>query len=524
MKKPRIYVQLGRAGDILNVLPLCRRDYMATGVKPQLMVCTEYLSLLEGCSYVEGIGFPGPFEDVARATMAAERMALASGREMVCTQIYGHGLYCAQLCWSFMRESWACVPDAPPWGSLPLVFDKRDRDREASVKAQLLRQVKAPGHPYIVLAIEGTSSPFPHGQELKRELCRRAEGVGVGVVDVSGFMASRFFDLIGLLEGATALVTIDSGLLHLAPAVPTLPVVALVTREPDTWHGSPWRPQQVARFFYDQFPEVMKEVAEAAVFGEPLLRHRSEHQTINHVWAHFGQRSISEATRRRMSLARSTWNNEAQATGLWRDREFKQEESRRNSSSVGDTAPLPYIRDMIEYVLNFDPQGIVALTNSDVCFVPGITGQILDRVEHDGACYTHRFDFNRIDAPCMTETACPRGEWYPGSDAFFFSAEWWRNHGWEFGDFILGREQWDEVLRQLVKRHGGRCIPRSIYHEAHDSQWLIDRGGNNGNIHNRRLARQWFLRTGYAPDDPDWWRIPESDRPTYPESHISKAY
>ena len=507
--KPRLFVQLGRAGDILNMLPLCRSNYAVTGIKPQLMVCREFVSLLEGCAYVEPIAWDGIFEDVARASMVAWNMAQKSGREMICTQIYGHNFASAQVCWSFMRESWACVPDAPPWGSLPLVFDRRDADRERGVTAQLLRQFSHPEWPFVVLALSGTSSPFPYSQELKREVLSRAAAVKINVIDVSAFLAPRFFDLLDLLEHAYGLVTIDSGLLHLAHAVPALPVVALITRDPDLWHGSPWRTQQVRRYFYDEFPEVTKEAAEAAVLGSDL----PAHPTIYHVWSHWGQRNLPETTRRRMSLARSTWNNEYRATGLWQDCEFKWEDAARNSADIGDDVPMAYVRDMIDHAVKRDPQGIVALTNADVCFVPGITGQILDRVEHDGACFTHRFDFKRLHAPCMTETVCSRGQWVAGSDAFFFTEEWWRNHGWELGDFIVGREQWDEIFRQLVKRHGGREIPRAIYHEAHASHWLIDHEGNKGNIHNRRLARKWFTRTGYATWDCGWWKLPGTDGP-----------
>lgn len=504
--KPRIFCQLGRSGDILNMLPLCAWSFAATGIKPQLMVCREFIPLLEGCGYVEPIGYDGLFEDVARASMIAWDMAQRGGREMICTQIYGHNFASAQSCWSFMRESWACVPDAPAWGTLPLVFDRRDMDRERGITDQLLRQFEHPDWPFIVLALSGTSSPFPQGPELKREIVRRAAVAKINVVDVSAFMAPRFYDLLDLLERAFGLVTIDSGLLHLAHAVPSLPVVALITREPDLWHGSPYRAQQVARFFYDQFPEILPEVAEAAFTATP-----ANHPLIHHVWSHWGQQSLSPTTRRRMSLAQATWASEARATGLWRDCEFKWEDAARNSSDVGDDVPTAYVRDMIAHAVKADPMGIIALTNADVCFVPGITGQILDRVEHDGACFTHRWDFKRLDAPLMTETACSRGEWVAGSDAFFFTAEWWRNHGWEFGDFIVGREQWDEIFRQLVKRHGGRCIPRAIYHEAHASHWLLDHAGNKGNIHNRRLAQKWFLRTGYATWDCGWWKLPGTD-------------
>src|SRR4051812_1661114 len=119
----RLYLQLGRAGDVLNLLPLCRRDFLATGERPLLMVAPPFASLLEGVGYVEPVIYPGKFEDIAGAYRAAENIAAMRGDlEIVCTQIYAEGLACEEACSSFMRSSWDRVPNSPPWGTLPLVF------------------------------------------------------------------------------------------------------------------------------------------------------------------------------------------------------------------------------------------------------------------------------------------------------------------------------------------------------------------------------------------------------------------
>lgn len=499
----RLYLQLGRAGDVLNILPLCRRDFLATGERPLLMVAPPFASLLEGVSYVEPVIYPGKFEDIAGAYRHAESIAAMRGDlEIVCTQIYAEGLACEEACSSFMRSSWDRVPNSPAWGTLPLVFDRRDVSRETAVKEQLL--ARATGKPYVLLALSGTSSPFAPAHELARHL--RAElGGEFDFIDLSAFVAPRFFDLLGLFADAHCLVTIDAGPLHLAPATPDLPVVAFITREPSLWHGSPWRPSHVGRFFYDEAPECFPAVAQA-VRG---AREREMRSKIWHTWSDYMPEGH---TSRRMVLAHATWDIEYQSGGNWRMCPFTTSDEWRDSSDVGDRRPMPYVADLVEHVLAHHPRptDLIAVTNADVCFTPGLTGWILDTVPRHGAAFTHRWDFARLDAPKVNEAAVKRGAWYPGSDAFFFTVDWWRKHGAEYPPMILGREQCDEVLRQLVKRHGGVEIPGAIYHEKHDSLWNSpgQHATNAGNQHNRRLARRWFVRHGYGPNDPQWWRLP----------------
>lgn len=505
--KPRLYIQLGRAGDVLNVLPLCKRDFDRTGERPLLMVGQSFASILDGVTYVEPIVWAGAFEDIGGALKVAERIAESRGAQIVCTQIYAQGLCSAEQCSSFMRESWDRVPDAPAWGSRPLVFDRRDIPREVGVCNNLLQ--RSTGKPYIVLALSGTSSPFPQNVDLSRYL-RNKLGKEFDFVDVSGFVAPRFYDLLTLLEGAHALVTVDSGILHLAAAVPSLDVVAFITRWPSKWHGSPWRPQQVARFFYDEAPECFLEIVYALTAAADGRRP----PTIWHAWSHFQLEGLDEDTQRRMNFARRTWEAEYPLAN-WRECEFRAADSRRSSADapINDPRPMPYWHDIVNKALaqpGCKGSDIIALTNSDVCFTPGLTGWVLDTVKRHGAAHTHRWDFYApFQRPLVNEAAVKRGIWYPGSDAFFFTVRWWMKHRDEYPDMLLGREQNDEILRQLIKRHGGVEIPAAIYHEKHASYWEHhgNREKNSGNQYNRRLAQKWFLKTGLRANDPEWWKI-----------------
>jgi hypothetical protein len=225
--------------------------------------------------------------------------------------------------------------------------------------------------------------------------------------------------------------------------------------------------------------------------------------TIWHTWSEYEPTDREAA--RRMQTARATWVAEREI-GPWRINPFTV--PTRSSSELGDPRPMPFVSDVIDHVLTRNPpdSDVIAFTNADVCFCPGLTGWILDVVPRHGAAFTHRWDFKRLENPLVNEAQVKRGKFYPGSDAFFFTVAWWKAHRLEYPDMILGREQCDEVLRQLIKRHGGIEIPGAIYHEKHASFWEQE-GMNPGNRHNRILARRWFLRTGYRPNDSEWWRI-----------------
>lgn len=515
--RPKFFLQLGRAGDILNVFPLLKRDADQFGEPCPIMITAPYLRLFEGVSYAEPVVFEGDFEDVAKASIEAGKLAGALGRDLVCTQIYGRKFWVPLTCWSFMRQSWAQCPDAPAWGSLPLEFDRRDPQREEDIFQQLRRGKDGP---YAICALSGTSSPFEHSLAVLEGI----RGAGIDVVDVSGFLCDRFQDILGLLERATVIVAVDSGVLHLAHAVPSVPVVALITRDPSKWHGSAWRPQHKARFFYDEMPEKLGELIQAVRFSRVFNGPR-----IFHVYTHLEQ-GASEDTRRRNDFAASTWAPEYR-TARWVPLPFGEGLLRRSSGDapIHDERPIPFMHDVIELAMNLNPEDlqdwdIIAWTNADSCFTPGLTGKMLEIVERHGCAYTHRWDFHtKIVEPLTHEGLVRRGEWYPGTDACFFTVGWWRAHRDEYPDMLVGREQNDEVLRQLIKRHGGLEVPAAIYHEKHPSFWEHHgrRMTGHGNRWNQQLAAAWFLKMGFRPFDPVWWQVePEEAQRQWALRHI----
>lgn len=499
--KPTLFVQLGRLGDILNVLPLCFAEYARAGERPHLMIAEQFAAAIKGVTYVVPLLWRGEFEDLPGALLVAEQVAETMGLRLICTQIYGRHFAVPENCSSFMRESWAAVPGSPPWGSLPLMID-RDLDAEAVVTWTHVGEIEDP-RPIVLLALSGHSSPFAHGRALKK-LLRNELDRDFRVRDLSGYLAPAPRDLLGLMRKAHCLVTVDSGLLHLAHAVPNLPVIAFLTREPSIWHGSPWRPNHVSRFFYDEAPECLASVAPAVRNArDPDARPR-----IVHVWSEFtGDRE----TRRRMKLARASWALEYGHYDGWRPHAMREADHWRQStdSPVNDERPVPFMRDLIAHALNLDlgPTDVIALTNSDVCATPGLTGWILDSVQRHGAAFSHRWDFDLLESPLTGEHQVIRGAFYPGSDAFFFTRAWWDQHGAKYPDMLLGREHVDEVLRQLIKGTGGVEIHAGIYHEEHGSHWKSG-ASCQGNRYNTTLARRFFVQHGTGPNDHEWWRQP----------------
>lgn len=496
---PKTFVQLGRAGDILNILPLVKREFQKHRIRPRVMVAADFAGILDGVKYADPLIWPGRFEDVKPAVWTAGRQK----GDLIIPQIYGNDWSPAALCTSFARDSWRVAGADVPWGSLPLEFDRRDREGEQMVLRHFL--ILPASRPFVLLAVDGISSPFTGARSLKALLNYWLKDFRI--IDLSGFRARHISDLIPLFDRAHCLVTIDAGLLHLAHAS-RVPVVTLVESRPSRWHGSAWRPNHVARFLYEDFPACDWALVDAVMNA----RTASARPTIIHAWTEYRGQAMDDDTARRTALARKSWAAEYQ-TGYWVDRRFSRRDSGRDSRGIGDPRGVPYVRDVIKHALAGakKPSDIIALTNADVCFTPGLTGWILQAVRRHGAAFAHRWDFDRLDRLCLSEAdVMTRAKFYVGTDAFFFTAEWWKTHGAEFPDMLIGREHWDEVFRQLIKRYFGVQLTGAIYHERHPSFWerIDQHATNRGNWHNTNLTKAWFARTGYRPMDPEWWKVP----------------
>jgi hypothetical protein len=214
--KPRLFICLGRTGDIINLLPVLLKESEDIGEPVPFMVAAEFASILEGCSYVKPVLWRGPWQNCLEAEAAAR--AGFPDHDVINCCVYGIGYRYKRESANYQREQWRLSRTNYSWGHLPLVFDRRDFARE-------LRQFPAKrGH--VVTCFSGVSTPFP--ADAAKAIIAEIWQKGFEVVDVTDRRAEYFFDLLGLLSSAactevTSLVR--SGKQSMRPVQKILPMV-----------------------------------------------------------------------------------------------------------------------------------------------------------------------------------------------------------------------------------------------------------------------------------------------------------
>lgn len=491
----RAWIQLGRFGDIINVLPLLKEE-ADRGRRHTLILSSPYADLIDGVSYcdVEPLGIHyGAIEQ-------AHDHAKKNYDDVIVSQVYGWSrTTIARETESFLMDSWRMAGKLSRWGKVPLIFDRRRPDREKTLIDRLVRTSR----PLILVSCSSYSSPFRFKTDLMRTL-QRFFGRDHHILDLDRVRAERFFDLLGLFDRAKCLVSVDTGHLHLAKAS-GVPVCAFITDTPTTWHGTAPHPNHIARVAYSEYHSRKTEIMEAITSlhtrgstgnnsSAPEIKTAPvSTRRIFHIWSDYDR---SGDSKRRHEFSKKTWETERRR-GKWVDCPVRDSELARTSRDVGDPLPMPYIHDLINQAdAKAEPDDILLVTNDDISIVEGITEKLME-VTSARAAWAHRWDFRYLGKPKLTQEL-QAGTWCVGSDLFAFTSAWWRKKRKGFPDMVLGREAWDWVMRDLIKDTGGFEIHVCIYHESHGSFWCTgsNRNENKGNQHNRRLAREWLLKRG----------------------------
>ena len=445
----RPYICLGRYGDILNILPLLWAD-SRDGHRSSIMVAKEYADLLEGVSYADCVSFDGNWLELARAHAEAVKM---SNDVKVC-QTGGLVEAVKALAYSQIgtdhfvtdahnKEAWKLAGRLAEWGTLPLVIDQRDPERE---KAWLPKKHRGPSKPIMLVCTSGTSSPFPYTDLLM--ILLRLQFQQYNIIDISDFKCHRIYDLLGLFEQASLLVTTDSAPLHLARAVPSLPVVALIQDKPRLWYGSAWRPQHIAHIRYHDFAdEVVGMLYRIEEIGKPgSIFHclkKAGIQTYNliHVWTPadiWSPKNAAEAKEEHLN-AMNSWITEYRQDN-WISCRLGIGAFGRDSRLIDakETRRLTFVRDIVQRARQMaNDNDVICLTRANFKFWPGIGKQILAKAP----CYAHR---------------SIGGQYHPAVDMFAFSKAWWDSIKNDFPDFVFGHDtSWHRVLWEIMKANGG---------------------------------------------------------------------
>jgi len=467
------FICLGRFGDIVNSIPLFYSAHLA-GSRPKVVVARDFASIFDGCSYVDPVVFPGDYADLPRAIQWARSRGIISPR--IC-QVYMHptAWKAPKQTESYNLEAWTIANALPLWNTMPLVFDRRDRARESRLAEKVLGD-GSDQRPIVLTSLAGTSSPLKEAPKLWAQLeATGNQGGAYRLVDISHLKAERVYDLIGLMDRASAIVSIDTLHLHLARAT-NCPVFALRN---NGWFGSTCPPQTVFGVRYSEMANRIPGIAnELAMFCN---QSRSSGAAIQVVDV-FGNED-------RHKRACSTWNNCIQVhRSSWG----------RDARDIGDTRPLPYLKDLLTAGLgaSLHSGDCIVWHNDDVCLAPNALRSIHDHVRKWDFCCTRR-----LEDPSYV---------HMGRELMAFRAGWLRDNLHRLPDTILGASDFDLFYAAWLRKERGIIttgsnltldmlpvdIPAGLaMHEKHESSWNTrERIAAPSTQHNRRLFREWARR------------------------------
>lgn len=244
-------VELGRYGDIINILPVARH-INDSYVKPYFMVSEEFKTVLDGVSYVDPLVYAGHYSKVEPAIEQARR----DFEHVIVSQVWGETFSVPHECASYNQESWRMAGFLDHWNDpdFKLIFDQRSKEREATI---VRRNVSKNRKPIMLVHLAGgKSGPFADWQIFQFEINHRWHKQ-FQIIDVSAIICERVYDLLGLFDVADVLVTIDTVSLHLAAASDVSVVALLNDKDPTGWSMSLPRKKCLATVPYSK---AMKEI------------------------------------------------------------------------------------------------------------------------------------------------------------------------------------------------------------------------------------------------------------------------
>lgn len=483
-------VELGRYGDIINILPICRDIYAKTGSKVVVAVSRGFEDIFEATTYAEAMPLDLSTVDVVPAIRAAKD----NFQSVIVSQVYGKGYNPGKETKHYNIESWRLAGYLDRWDdpSLRLVLDARNYARERSLIERVWPVTDKPI--ILVNASAGHSSPFADNEAFQKWMAESFSD-RAHFIDIGALKAERIYDLVGLFELADGLVTIDTATLHLAAAT-RIPVIALLS-DGGEWRRSAPRCSVVASFPTNEW----KESRDLVVSGIERMIASSLESVVLHAYE-------VHDTSDRAKRAQQTW-----ASTGWTPAPY--EKYLRTAKDIGDRRDLPYLKDVLSNALASASDGdIVVFTNDDIILHPDCAVE-LERLMSKVTCASSR----RIDLKDPFDSSRSREDYakldnrHVGRDLFAFRADWLRDHISEIPDFILGASAWDLCLAAMVRNYGGcewsirtsasDCLSCElplglVLHESHSPKWGdSDNQNSPSELHNAKLFKDWCK--AYAP-------------------------
>lgn len=263
------YIQLGKHGDILSILPILQEEYRVTRCQPTLIVSKEYSEIPLQLDWIKTIIWEGDWQDLAGAI----RFAKIIGGVNRTPQTFGKDFPIKREHPSFQLDQWDRCGELKKWGTLPLTLPGKEP-----------KMTEIPPMPFILYCDHSQSSPFPHKEELFTIL--KETFPSHHIVRGSSIRLPHLLDLLTLMDAADLIVCVESMHLHLSAASRT-PVIALATDTPSRWHGSAYHPRMALHVRYGDYTLRREEiigVAKNAVNKSPVIQPRSLPTAYKHAY------------------------------------------------------------------------------------------------------------------------------------------------------------------------------------------------------------------------------------------------
>jgi hypothetical protein len=498
LKSPACVVCLGRNGDILNALPIAREISARQRRPVDFMVSTPYSGILDGCSYVNAIPVP---LDYSKAPDAID-LAKETHRKIILAQVFGTVWNKPNCGVHYNRYAWSAAGYEGKWSDprMKLVFDRRDPIRE---RALIRSHVKVQPKPMLLIGLEGLTSAFKDRGRFESQFIGICEE-RFQIVDLKHVKGDQLYDLLGLFDLATALVTVDTSFLHLAAATPRLRVAHLA---PDNfWLESEPRCNRQFKTNYATWKSDMDRLGDwiGRVHGD-WLNTRFFHAF-----------EVHEPIGERIRNAQLSWPSLYEECG-WRIRPYV--DYARDARELGDPKAVPYLKDVLKHAMaGARAEDVIVFTNSDIALLPEVHKDILGGLSVAPVVLSSRRDVLSMRdmapmPPVAEHTHC-------GRDLIAVRVWWLREHWKELPDAVLGRNDWDNCFLNIARRHCG-CLVKgrwtedsaktitdcemasgNVLHVAHqsdaDSQFDLA-----GNVYNRALLAKW--QREYCQDIDFYW-------------------
>ena len=177
-KDPSAIVQIGRFGDLVNVLPAVRMIAHRDESKPVVVVGKEFYKILEGVTYATSDVFDGANGDLN----AAIQYAKDNYKDVRVGQVWGTDYKVIQKCSAYNVDNWERLGLAERWSDSVLpTFDARAYARER--KAIEANTKKIPLPIVLVSLSGGVTSKVARGDKIK-EIIKSNFGGRAQIVDL----------------------------------------------------------------------------------------------------------------------------------------------------------------------------------------------------------------------------------------------------------------------------------------------------------------------------------------------------